>query len=85
MACRELEKLDEVRAHLTRAFVKYDAKLQSAACEGSADEWARVKERLDLIEREWQLASQAVLEHRDRHGCALSATAMPEHNPEKMH
>ena len=84
MACHELQRLDEERARLTRAFVQYDARLQNAACEGSVSEWARVKERLDMIEREWQLASQAVLEHRDRHGCVLSADAMPERDHGKM-
>lgn len=84
MACRELQQLDEMRSRLTRAFVQHDARLQKAAERGAAEDWARAKERLDAIEREWQMASAAVLEHRDRHGCLVSADVMPEHDPGKM-
>lgn len=86
MGCHELQRLDEERARLTRAFVVYDARLQNAAVAGSAAEWTKVKERLDVIEREWRLASQAVLEHRELHGCTMPsfADSLPEENEARM-
>ena len=85
MACHELQRLDEERARLTHAFIQYDARLQNAAVEGSTAEWTKVKERLDVIEREWRLASQAVLEHRDKHGCNSSfADSLPEPDVRRM-
>ena len=86
MGCHELQRLDEERARLTHAFVLYDARLQNAAGQGSTAEWNKVKERLDVIEREWRLASQAVLEHRETHGCTMLPfiDALPEENEARM-
>ena len=86
MSCHELQRLDEERARLTHAFIQYDARLQHAAVEGSTAEWTKVKERLDVIEREWRLVSQAVLEHRERHGCtAPFSDSLPEPDVSRMH
>ena len=86
MGCHELQRLDEERARLTHAFIQYDARLQNAAVQGSTAEWSKVKERLDVIEREWRLVSQAVLEHRERHGCTTPfSDSLPEPDVAKMH